>query len=240
MFKRRLTAVLIVFCLWALIAAGKLVHTSVYDRGRLLDKSARQAWRESEIIPPRGKLLDSEGKVLAWTEIYFDLVHIGALETPQTRATLLNIVKKVFPNCMLSPVGSRRYLLKRGLSPDEIAQSESLIQTIPNLMIERRFERRYVDYPELRPLLGEVVVENDMMKGVSGLEKKYNEQLVGKPIKYIVMLDKFGNWVPGTWRPITSISQSVDYQTDLNLSELLRKSGAAPQSSNSKPTQAKP
>jgi cell division protein FtsI/penicillin-binding protein 2 len=85
-----------------------------------------------------------------------------------------------------------------------------------------RVERRRIDYPIIKKLLGETCEKDGMIAGLSGLEVKFNDKLSGKEGSYIVMLDSKGRWIRGTWTLLKKPEPGSDIVLNKSYEELLK------------------
>ena len=67
LFRKRIKILLIIFGVWALLAAGRLFYFTVIQQDRLKKESRQLAWREAEIPVIRGRILSADGVPLAWS-----------------------------------------------------------------------------------------------------------------------------------------------------------------------------
>lgn len=117
-------------------------------------------------------------------------------------------------------------ILKRDLSPEEVRICGGLMKTFPELRVRMRFERLTVDYPSLRARIGECLASEDgELRGVSGLEAEYDASLRGTPGKFIVMLDKYGNWFEGTLQMKRGSIPGRDVRLEISLNAILSADG---------------
>lgn len=184
-FSRRLMVLIFLFLLWGVLAAFQLFRYTVLQREKLRAESARLAWREGVIPSVRGRITDSRGVPLIWSEMAFDLV-LERMPPEETRRealfrTLRENTRAAFPRDALPCI------LIRNIRPDEMKELNGLCARFTGLRIVPRMERRHVeDYAvrHLAPLW----------------EKKYDGILKGEPGRFHVMLDRRGQWLTDTLR----------------------------------------
>ncbi len=206
-------------CLWASAVLARHVHDALVARERLVAAGAVLAWRRGTIPAPRGRLLDRAGQPLAWTERRFDL---ELVERPlgEARQRHLATVLGGLP-WGLGEVSSTG-CLRRNLSPEEIVGLEAVLSAWPELRVVPRFSRVTVDYAAVRRRIGEVAAsESGQAVGTSGWEQEHDGVLRGHDGAFLVMCDRLGNWLPGTWREIAPMVAGEDVQVDVLLAEMV-------------------
>ena len=198
-FRRRSGLLFLLLCGCGLLAAGHLLYYSWYRRDGLLRESRRLAWREGSLPPIRGRILTTDSKLLAWTELSHDLIVRKPLPAPNRLERMISDVTSCLP--VLAPEEKENVLLLvSGISPSDILKLEPLLSAWRELAVVPRMIRRRARLPGLREKLGETAAEtgSPALRGISGIERKYDAILAGKPGKFRVMLDRNGNWVSGT------------------------------------------
>ena len=162
----------------------------------------------------RGTIFDSGGNKLAWSEKYYDLVVSGTLDTDELEQlkTLLpkrNISDKLPADCTIYK-----------LEPGEVISLEGAIKKIPALQITSRTERIRAKRSGVTDQLG--VTDPASGRGVSGWEKKFDEQLAGTDGEFRVLLDRQGNWINSTWEiktmPVRGRDVFIDVKTGTQVS----------------------
>lgn len=220
LFRTRSRTVLFLLIAWATLVSFMLFHYSVGSRGKYLEMGDKLAWKEGTVPASRGRILDKDGKPLAWTEKYFDLFLYDTKKMNIEREN--EILRELGGLLSVEPrkINEENILLKRNLSPEDIIMLEMLITKFPELKIIPRDERRCIDYNRVRSLVGNVKAENGLISGVSGLEREYDTVLSGSDGTYVVMLDKEGTWVRGTWKILKKPRPGKDLILQQSVEEL--------------------
>ncbi len=203
------------------MTAGALLYYSVIQRDKYLALGNRMALRLGKLQAPRGRILDRNGVVLAWSEKYFDLFLVNPSTDNIEQEMMMKEVRMAVPDCEPEVVDETTWLLKANLSPFQLLGLEQLLRGYPELQVIPREERLVVDYPEVRKIIGQVGLREEVMAGQSGAEKEYNVELTGVPGEYEVMLDRRRNWIAGTWKLLVPAIPGEDVKLDFALSELL-------------------
>ena len=222
-FKTRASILLIILAIWTFVTICASFYFSVAAREKYLAMGNKIAVRYGEYYPGRGRILDKNGVVLAWTEKYFDLCMLSTPQDEQLCKIILAQIQKVVPDATLEPSKDAIVLMKRNISPHQIVKLEELLATLPELKVIPREERKIVDYQEVKSLIGNITIYNGQCRGISGIESKFNYSLSGKSGLYEVMLDRHKNWIPGTWKLKRKAVPGKDIQLDIALSEIRQK-----------------
>jgi len=220
-FKFRLLFLVAVLLAWGGMTAGALLYYSVIRRDRYLEMGNRLALRQGTLPAPRGRILDRNGVVLAWSEKYYDLFLVNPPSGDIKREAIMKEVRQAVPGCEPETIDESSWLLKADLSPSQLLALEPLLRGHPEFRVIPREERLVVDYPEVRRLVGRIAYRRDLMYGVNGVEKDYDIELSGTPGEYEVMLDRRRNWIAGTWKLLAPAIPGDDVKLKLALGDIL-------------------
>ena len=228
-FHFRSAVLLTFFVFWAAIAAGTLYRRTVAESEKLAERSETFARKEGVLPAARGRILDSEGIPLAWTELHFSLyLHKTPHGVGSDLKRFLQIRFNVKEIPEFAPEQEVILLLDDMpvTSENDLTDLLAVPEKYPQLEVRTRHKRIRVDYPQLSALLGECEDdENGIPHGVSGWEKEYEKQLCGKAGTFSVLLDRNGKWMPGTVKMLTMPVAGQDVVLSVTLEELLRKEG---------------
>ncbi len=221
-FKLRAVRLLWCILIWAVLASCWLFYYSVFARQKYIELGNKIAVRQGTYYAGRGRILDKNDRVLAWSEKYFDLYLISLEEDPNIRSMVLRKVAEIMPEAALHRVKDSVFMLKREISPEKIIALEPLLTKFPDLKILSRTERKVVDYAEVRNYIGRVEFKDGNQHGVSGIEKDYDNVLSGLGGIYEVMLDRHKNWVQGTWLLKRRAVPGNDVKLDVSIEDIKR------------------
>ena len=203
---------------WTVCGFGVLLLAALAAHARLAGPErvrtltdAGFAWTTGLFYPDRASILDSSGRKLAWSERHFDLIWRGREPIP---TGLLSAVEAVAG----SQLSSGR-VLYRDVPVEMIVRLEQLVNRHHNLAIVSRPVRVTAGPPELRQIIGEVMVQDGVPRGISGLEATLDRDLAGRPGQYRVMRDGYGKWIAGTWQMLIDPVPATDIRTALVLPE---------------------
>ena len=219
MFKNRYRIIIIVFIAWSVFITFRLFQYTVYSREHFLEEGNRHAWRCGTIPAARGKILDKNGLTLAWTQRYHDLYVELYPDLCRPNSSLMNELRQKIKGLALDERNER--YVRKGLSPAEISSLKEYMPKYQGIRIVPRFERLYVDYPEVRKFLGAVDSNDGKFFGTKGAELKYDRQLNGTDGVYVVMLDRNRNWIPGTWKLRTEMVAGNDMMLEYSLEDII-------------------
>ncbi len=219
-FKLQAARLLWCILIWAVLASCWFFYYSVFARQKYIELGNKIAVRQGTYYAGRGRILDKNDRVLAWSEKYFDLYLMSSEDDPNIRSMVVCKVAEIFPDAALHRVKDSDFLLKREISPEKILALEPLLTKFPDLKIFPRTERRVVDYAEVRNYIGRVEFKEGNQLGVSGIEKDYDNILAGTCGIYEVMLDRHKNWVQGTWLLKRKAVPGNDVKLDVSLEEI--------------------
>jgi len=215
----RAKALLSLLVTWAVVVTAHVFYYTVYARDSYLAEGDKLAMRKGIIPSIRGKILDKNGLELAWTEKYFDLYLNNEPEIYLRKTSLLAALEKILGNPVNLAKDAERLLVKKNLDPETLLKLEPLLSEYPEIKIIQRFERRCVDYPDVKALIGKVELKDARLHGYSGLEMAYDEALYGRDGSYTVMIDRNGNWMKGSWK-LEAEPNSYDIRLEKSLEEL--------------------
>lgn len=203
-FGQRATGFFVALLVAVGALAGRLFFLQVVNQKRYALLSDRNRIHTVYILPPRGRILDRDGKILAGIRTEYQ----AAIDLSQFRSkpetwiqvcTLLNLDPEVpleeYRSKQAKVMGPSRVVpLKNGLSWEEILAIESPVQQIPGLIVLPLFYRTYPLGEKASHLVGYVMTprskdieENANLKlpgallGAAGSEKGFDTQLQGTP-----------------------------------------------------------
>jgi cell division protein FtsI (penicillin-binding protein 3) len=212
--------VLFVFVLWVLLIGGRMVEFMVVRRGREVDAMTRESVAHGEIPALRGRLLDREGNVLAWSERHFELCWQQPAD-PELAAKAAQQIRDSLPWLPPFRVADASegeeppvLVLAQFLTPEEVLRVRRA--KLSGLRTEPVMVRRYASLsPAQRRRVGEVTWDGARSVGVSGLEREHDALLSGEPGLYRVLVDKYGRWVPETWQVLQPMRPGYDVHVSM-------------------------
>ncbi len=182
-FKIRVMLIFLFFCFCYVIVLGNLIYIQLIQHNFFSQLASKQYQLTVTTLPPRGLLLDRNGKFLA-----INKDSIAAFILPrqlENRSQLTTFLKQYFPAALerLKHHGQSHFLyVQRKLTPEQI----SLIQR--HGIVDIKFLKepsRFYPLSQAASLIGLTDIDN---KGLFGLELQFDQLLAGTPS--VVNLEK--------------------------------------------------
>ena len=187
-FRKRLLQTAVLGGLIWMTALGFHWYRAVPWRAEAEAQARKISMRRGEISLPRGRILHSSGEILAHSGMQQDLIRL------HPAAAVPVELRQYFGDRMTEGI-----VAVSGLDARDVVALEKPLRNRSGDWEIRTREKRYTA-PEWQKITGETELRNGTLYGISGLELRYDRTLRGKPGEYEVMLDRRGNWIPGTWR----------------------------------------
>jgi cell division protein FtsI (penicillin-binding protein 3) len=231
---RRLVAILAIFAVWVVIIVARLTQFQIFKHEEYTAR-ANDINEEDKVIPARrGTIYDSQMVALA-TSVTVNTVVAEPRKmkdipaSAEELAPLLKMDHRALQAKMKDPV-RRKYLeVQRQIDPSVARQIQAL--GIPGISLKDDIMRAYPGRNLASHTLGFVNIDGE---GLAGLEKRYNDELCGKPGKAIWEIDALGRSyreriidppVPGR-DLVLSIDQHLQYFTERELAAGIKQSRA--------------
>ncbi len=219
-FGRRASLLLLLVIIWCAVLGIRFYKLM---EARQTTPESQSSWRVYTIPAMRGRILDQSGIPLAWSEREIDLVYRKANHMDQIWKDLYlledrmglkaDAAMKAVVHC-----SSRVVILKRSLNADEICRVAEVSRRCTRVILRNRFVRHHIEAnARILQWLGETRQYGRRQVGVSGIEQKLNQVLLGQDGQFRVMVDRDGNWVPGTWTQIQSPRAGYDRYVNFRL-----------------------
>ncbi|MDD3118916.1 MAG: hypothetical protein PHQ27_07050 [Victivallales bacterium] len=208
--QQRTVRLVLILAAWAVVIVIFLLNYSVFQRDRYRRQSRKLAWRTGTYTALRGRIIAADGTVLAWSEKRYALM-LTRMIAADKAADLVQELSRLRPGSYpdLTAVQIPRVLCPR-LSPDEIGRAAPLLKRFPALQLLAREERAYRISAADCARVGEVIWRGGRMVGISGLEQQYDRVLTGRDGVYRVMVNRHGQWVPGSWQAVNAPENGRD------------------------------
>ena len=206
--RRRTLYLLAALGLWTLVVGWRLLDVMVVDRQSHLESFRAQAIRSGIVAAARGRILDRQGRALAWSERYFQLVYEPPADGGGMAADLaaMRVILPIDERALMDQAyrrPGRDLLVVEDLRLELVGRVEALVNANDHWRLQTSFRRRYATADAtVRQALGQTRVYGQKEVGVSGWELEHDRELRGVDGKYEVMVDSHGRWLPGTWREV--------------------------------------
>jgi cell division protein FtsI/penicillin-binding protein 2 len=191
----RTRVILIAMILWASGIVIRLVHLQIFYHDRAKDQIAFQNQADATILPERGTIYDRRGTILAQMVSMRSVSYAPSKkESLEARmapvgklAPLLDLDEKKVASIRAALEQRKRFIwIKRKIDPGTAARVEGL--NLPGIILREEPRRIYPQGPLAAHVLGHVNIDNE---GQSGVERRFNEALQGKPGKAIIYWDTY-------------------------------------------------
>ncbi len=195
--SKRLLAFLLAVAFLFLALFGRLFYLQVIAGKELQTRALEQWVRDLPITPARGKILDSNGELLAGnTTVYAVYVRPKAVTEPQRTAEFLSRTLDLDPEALLQKIQNRgvsEYTLKRQV--DKETADLIIAEDLDGVYLSMDNLRVYPEGDLLSQVLGFVSVDS---VGQAGLEQYYDEYLKGIEGEILTQADLQGVEIPGS------------------------------------------
>lgn len=190
----RMYVVLTGLSVLAFIVLGQLVWLQVDQGEDLREAGLRQAQSQELLLPKRGDIVDAAGRALAVNSPKYDLAldpTVPGFETQKDdflrRLVKLTGTSGTQLHRRIDRRKSNQFVRLVNLTPEQ--RTEIASWNVPGVLLEERFQRRYVYGKTAAHALGHVDVDGI---GKAGLELEYDEYLQGKAGKRTLFRDRRG------------------------------------------------
>ena len=195
---KRAKVLLIFLFFWAILITGHLFYYTIWAREYYLEKGKTLSEKNGTIPATRGSIFNSDMIPLAWTERYYDLSIKPYSRNPIRHKRIFRALNKIFPEIKYVENNSE-IVIKEDLSPNLQIKCIQLIKHFRELKITTRIARKQINSERIKKIVGITGEKNGVLYGISGLERKLNTRLKGQKGYFKVMVDRLGDWIPGTW-----------------------------------------
>ena len=172
-----------------LLLGGRLFHLQILCGSRYRQQQSRQVVAHQEVPGRRGRILDRNGRVLAFDVVAFDVSVLKQRVRPQDLELLARALGKSKRDLQLSLRANERYVTlgrQVSLSPLLVRRLGSL----PGVCLTRRSFRVYPFGTLAAPYLGFTAADG---RGAEGVEKAFDTVLRGTPGEVVLLRDEDGD-----------------------------------------------
>ena len=214
--RKRALAIVFIFGFWALLVIGRLAQIMIFARDRYLLEMTQSSWEQGVVPAMRGRILDIDGRPLAWSTRHFELVwrvpadEVEAWNQWQQIAAVLGESAPALDSTRLPMLSGRTLVLQRDVAPAQADRWRDTIEKMVSLQVRPYFSRHNHPHPRIRELIGQVATVEGMEVGTEGAELTHDSLLRGRPGLYRVMLGPDREWLPETWEVIREMRPGYD------------------------------
>ena len=202
---------------------GRVAWLQIVTPTSLVKQEDMRSLREVTIASPRGMITDREGRPLAvsvpvnavWADpkTIISKGGVGYNERWQALARALHLSLSTLAERVNSNPGGRFIYLARQISPQQAEWVDDL--NLPGINLREESRRFYPAGHVAANLIGFTNIDG---QGIEGLEKSFNNQLMGKPGSRLVRKDKIGHVIEN----ITEVTPVPAHQLLLSIDERLQ------------------
>lgn len=190
----RMYVVLTALAVLPFIILGRLVWLQVDQGDDLREAGLRQAQSQELLLPKRGDIVDTAGRALAVNSPKYDLAldpTVPGFEAQKDdflhRLATLTGTSSTQLHRRIDRRKSEQFVRLVNLTPEQRTEIDSW--NVPGVLLEERFQRRYVYGQTAAHVLGHVDVDGI---GRAGLELEYDQYLQGEPGRRTLLRDRRG------------------------------------------------
>jgi cell division protein FtsI (penicillin-binding protein 3) len=181
--------------LWMAAVGVRLTYLQLYRHSEYLSRALRQQQRTFEITPERGAIYDRNGKPLAMSVPVDSAFAVPSEIVDESLAARLlsGVVNKPQGEIEARLESSRSFVwIARKLPPEKADAITKL--NLKGIYLQKENQRFYPKRDLAAHVLGFVDVDE---KGLSGIERAFENQIRGKSERIVVMADAKQRWFDG-------------------------------------------
>lgn len=233
--KKRLMVFVAAVLLWQLGVLGRVFFLKVFRCDYYEQKAKAQKEEIIDVTAPRGRILDCRLEPLA-VSLPFDSVYVYApnVSRKEKTATALAAALKMGQADVLGRMTSNlkfRYI-KRFIETEESDRIREL--NLDGVGVVSESKRVYPNNSLASHLLGIVTFRDGRERGEEGVEKRYEDYLLGKPGRLLILRDGLSNVIttqqiepakPGQ-TVVLNLDSEIQYVVEKELSAAMKTNGA--------------
>ncbi len=209
-------------CVWLLAICGRLIYLQIFCYGDFERRAQHQQQRSFELSAKRGAIYDRAGRELAMS-IQVDSAFVVPSEAPDLANTisLITRITKDDARVVLADCRAHKTFcwVARKADADTIERIKAL--NLRGVHYQQEAKRFYPKRELAAHVLGYVGTDD---QGLSGLERRFNQQLQGKPGQLMISVDARKNWFASVEKEpeagnnlVLTIDQSIQYIAEREL-----------------------
>ena len=181
-----------IFVLWGAAICARLVYLQIFRYGAFEQRAQHQQQRTEEVSAPRGIIYDRQGRELAMS-INVDSVFAVPTEMPNVASTISLIARitKQDPRELLARCNAGKTFCWLARKPDPEISARIRSLNLRGVYFQKESKRYYPKNELAAQVLGYVGMDD---KGLSGIEREYEDQLHGRPGQMLISVDARKKW----------------------------------------------
>ena len=219
------------FLLWCFAICGRLVYLQIFRYGDFEQRAQHQQQRTVEVAARRGIIYDRSGRELAMS-ISVDSIFAVPSEMPDLANTISLVAhithddpREILAKCE----ASKSFCWIKRKADAEVAERIRNLN-LRGIHFQKESKRFYPKRELAAQVLGYVGMDD---KGVSGIEREYNDELEGKPGRMLISVDARKQWfgsidkAPEAGQNIVlTIDQQIQYIAERELAAAMQQTHA--------------
>jgi len=175
------------FVLWCCGICARLVYLQIFRYGTFEQRAQHQQQRSEEVSPRRGIIYDRFGNELAMS-INVDSIFAVPTEMPKPAGTmsLLARITRQDPRELMARCEATKTFCWVARKPDPEISERIRSLNLRGIYFQKESKRYYPKGDLAAQVLGYVGMDD---KGLSGIEREYEENLHGRPGQMLISLD---------------------------------------------------
>ncbi|MEA2013394.1 MAG: hypothetical protein U9O87_10030 [Verrucomicrobiota bacterium] len=233
----RVNLTLFCFSLLMILQLMRLSYFMIFGREEILKDITEKALFKGSIPAMRGRILDYNENVLAWSTRHFAIVwnipknqptalkqlEMLKIDVPCWQLLIENStnwnkkdkVSDISVNIFIENHLGKTIILDNEINPGILHKFLPLFKNCNAFTSQTYFIRHYSkNIP--KNIIGELKTINGEKIGISGLEKVYNKKIQGTPAEFEVMLDEKGKWLYETWKKTKEMKPGYDVNVNIS------------------------
>lgn len=220
-----------VFALWCCAICVRLVYLQIFRYGSFEQRAQHQQQRTEEVSARRGIIYDRNGQELAMS-INVDSVFAVPAEMPKPASTIsliARITKQDARELLARCEATKTFCwIARKPDPEISARIRSL--NLKGIYFERESKRYYPKNELAAQVLGYVGMDD---KGLSGIEREYEDGLHGRPGQMLISVDARRKWFGSVEKQpepgqniVLTIDEKIQYIAERELAAAIQQTHA--------------
>lgn len=215
------------FVLWCCAICFRLVYLQIFRYGSFQQRAQHQQQRTEEVSARRGIIYDRQGHELAMS-INVDSVFAVPTDMPNPASTisLLARITKQDPRELLARCESSKTFCWVARKPDPEISARIRSLNLRGIYFQKESKRYYPKNDLAAQVLGYVGMDD---KGLSGIEREYEDDLHGRPGQMLISVDARKKWFgsvekqpePGR-NVVLTIDEKIQYIAERELASAIQ------------------
>jgi len=220
-----------IFVLWCCGICIRLVYLQVFRYGSFTQRAQHQQQRTEEVSARRGIIYDRQGRELAMS-INVDSVFAVPSEMPNAASTISLVARitRQDPRELLAKCEATKTFCWVARKPDPEISARIRSLNLRGVYFQKESKRYYPKNDLAAQVLGYVGMDD---KGLSGVEREYEEQLHGRPGQMLISVDARKKWFGSVEKQpepgqniVLTIDEKIQYIAERELATAIQQTHA--------------